>query len=116
MKTILECIGWLNIIEKLALPSEHNNEETIKSIKHYLVKFMEYEKNLINRIVGNTDGGLTEREKSLIFWFMGLTTEMLKKGYTELAIASIDLDSWYEYYKDNENPLTALELDERDGA
>jgi hypothetical protein len=47
---------------------------------------------------------------------MGLTTEMLKKGYTELAIASIDLDAWYEYYNENENPLTALELDERDGA
>ena len=63
-----------------------------------------------------TNGGLTDREKSLILWFMELAVKMKIKNYTELSIASIDLDAWYEdYYKENELPSNALEIDEREG-
>jgi len=63
-----------------------------------------------------TNGGLSDREKSLILWFMELAVKMKMKDYTELSIASIDLEAWYEdYYKENELPFNALEMDEREG-
>ena len=48
MKTPLECIEWLNALEKLSSVSEFNNMGCIKSMKHYLAKFVEYENKQIN--------------------------------------------------------------------
>ena len=78
--------------------------------------FAQQESNLVENRVIKPNGELSEQEKSLILWFMELAVKMKMKDYTELSIASIDLDAWYEdYYKENELPLNALEMDEREG-
>lgn len=90
-------------------------EDVIKSSSE-IQNLLQQESVPVDALVIKPNGGLTEREKSLILWFMELAVKMKMKDYTEESIASIDLDAWYEdYYKENELPLNALEMDEREG-
>lgn len=98
--------------------SNHPRVEDVDSKNSYEVAELmaEFANETNSVIMKSTNGGLTEREKSLIFWFMELAVRMKIKGYTELSIASIDLDAWYkDYYCDNVLPLTALEMEELEG-
>jgi hypothetical protein len=83
-----------------------------EQVKEFIRKYFEPKPaNLVGNRVSQAaspampNGGLTDREKSLILWFMELAVKMKMKDYTELSIASIDLESWYEvYYLENELP------------